>query len=119
MDQLRFKLENKSFQIARLYYRTGNYSAAVVAFSNVIKDFPTTQFKEECLYLSVKSAYLYAKNSIEAKKSERFKNAIENYYKLVDFFPASAWLKDAEFYYLQSQAELKKLNGKEVSSMKS
>jgi outer membrane protein assembly factor BamD len=119
MDMLRFKLENKAFQIAKLYYRTGNYSAAVVALANVVKDFPTTQFKEECLYLSVKSAYLYAKNSIESKKTERFKNAIENYYKLVDFFPASAWIKDAEFYYNQSQHEIKKLSEKELSGIKS
>ena len=118
MDKLRFKLEMKSYQMARLYYRTGNYSAAVVAFGNVIKDFPSTQYKEECLYLSVKSAYLYAKNSIESKKSERFKNAIENYYKLVDFFPASTYLKDAESIYKQCQDELKKLGGKETTSLK-
>lgn len=118
MDKLRFKLEMKSYQTARLYYRTGNYSAAVVAFGNVIKDFPSTQFKEESLYLSVKSAYLYAKNSIESKKSERFKNAIENYYKLVDFFPASAYLKDAETIFKQSQEELKKISQKESTSLK-
>jgi outer membrane protein assembly factor BamD len=117
MDKLRFKLEYKSYQTAKLYYRTGNYSAAVVAFGNVMKDFPSTKYKEECLYLSVKSAYLYAKNSIESKKVERFKNAIENYYKLVDFFPTSAYLKDAESIFKACQEEIKKSNEKIQTSL--
>lgn len=117
MDKLRFKLEYKEYQIAKLYYKTGNYGAAVVAFGNLIKDFPSTPYKEECLYLSVKSAYQYAKNSIESKKYERFKNAIENYYKLVDFFPASTHMKDAESIFRTCQVEMKKLNQKQTSSL--
>lgn len=118
IDKLRFKLEYKSYQNAKLYYRTGNYSAAVVAFGNVMKDFPATQYKEDCLYLSVKSAYLYAQNSIETKKYERFKNAIENYYKLVDFFPTSSYIKEAESIFIECQSEIKKLQNKDKSTLK-
>ncbi len=118
MDELRFKLEFKSYQQARLYYRTGNYSAAVVAFENLMKDFPSTRFKEEGLYLSVKSAYLYAKNSIESKKTERFKNAIEIYYKLADFFPQSTYLKEAGDIRKACEEELEKLKRTETTSLK-
>ena len=118
MDQLRFKLEYKSYQQAKLYYKTGNYSAAVVAFSNLIKDYPSTQYQEECLFLSVRAAYLYAKNSMDTKKMERFKNAIENYHKLADFFPKSDYLSDAEGIRKNCEAEIEKLKEKEATSLK-
>src|SRR5688572_16530087 len=49
IDELRFKLETKDFNNAKLYFRTQNYKAAVVAFQNVIKEYPATIYKEECL----------------------------------------------------------------------
>lgn len=96
IDELRVKLEEKSFNNARLYYKTENYQAAVVAFNNMLKDYPSSIYKEEALFLSLKSSYLFANNSIEAKKPERLKAAMEEYYKLVDNFPQSRYLRDAE-----------------------
>ncbi len=107
IDELRLKLEEKSFNNARLYYRTENYKAAVVAFANLLKDYPYTIYKEEALFLSLKSAYLYALNSIETKKVERLKLAAEEYLKLVDNFPQSRYLREAERTYESIQKELK------------
>ncbi|MBL7924644.1 MAG: outer membrane protein assembly factor BamD [Bacteroidia bacterium] len=96
IDELRLKLEEKTFNNARQYYRTENHKAAVVAFSNLLKDYPYTIYKEEALFLSFKSSYLYALNSVEAKRVERLKLAREEYLKLVDNFPQSRYLRDAE-----------------------
>jgi len=108
IDELRFKLETKEFNIAKLYYKKDNYKSSVVAFQNVIKSYPSTIYKEECLYYILRSSYLYANQSIDARKAERYKSAIENYYKLIDAYPEGKYLKDAEKILLESQTRLKK-----------
>ena len=65
IDELRFKIETKTFNNAKLYYKTENYKAAITALQNVLTDFPATVYKEEVLYLSFKSSYYYAINSID------------------------------------------------------
>ena len=109
IDKLRFKLETKDYNNARLFYRTGNHKAAVVSFQNVIKDYPSTIYKEECLYYIVRASFNYAEQSVLSRQSERYKNTIENYYKLVDAFPSGKYLKDAEKYFQDAQSRIKKL----------
>jgi outer membrane protein assembly factor BamD len=96
IDELRFKLETKAYDNARLYYKMQDYKSAVVSLGNVVKDFPASIYREECLFLMLKSAHFYAGNSIETKKEERYKNAIEYYAKLLDAFPQSRYKKEAE-----------------------
>lgn len=109
IDELRFKLETKDFLNAKLYFKTGNHKAAVVAFQNVIKDYPATIYKEESMYYIIKSSYMYASESVSGKQAERYKLTIENYYKLIDAFPSGRFLNDAEQYLLNAQAKIKKL----------
>lgn len=109
IDQLRLKLETKAFMNARLYYKMSEFRSATIAFGNVIKDFPATLYKEECLYLQVKSSYKYAEQSIESKKKERYKETIEHYYKLLDSYSASKFLREVESIFNDSKKELDKI----------
>jgi outer membrane protein assembly factor BamD len=109
VDELRLKLETKEYDNARLYYKMEDYKAAVVAFGNVIRDFPATAFKEECLFLSLKAAWLYANNSIDSKKEERYKDAIENYSKLKEAFPNSKYNREAERIERDAKGKLESL----------
>jgi outer membrane protein assembly factor BamD len=109
IDELRFKLETKEFNNAKLYFKTGNNKSAVLAFQNVLKTYPSTTYKEECLFYILRSSYLYANQSIDTKKPERYKNTIENYYKLIDTFPQTKYLREAERIFVESQARIKKL----------
>jgi len=108
IDELRLKLEEKDFNNAKLYYRTGYYKSSMLAFQNVLKTFPSTIYKEECLYYVLRSSYLYAGQSIANKQAERYKLTIENYYKLIDAFPEGKFLKEAEKIFLDSQNRIKK-----------
>lgn len=110
LDKLRSKLERKSYESAMLYYNMGNYKSAVVAFANHIKDFSGTKHEEELKFLTIKSYYLLAVNSIESKKQERFKSAVDSYIKFVDTFPKSKYIKDAENIYSNSIQNLEKYN---------
>ncbi|MBL7915692.1 MAG: outer membrane protein assembly factor BamD [Bacteroidia bacterium] len=109
IDELRLKLETKEFNNAKLYFKTGQNKAALTAFQNVIKSYPSSIYKEECLYYAFRSAYLYANQSIDSKKAERYKYAIESYYKLIDAFPSGKFNRDAEKIFLECQDRLKKL----------
>ncbi len=107
MDGLRKKLEQKAFDNARLYYKMENYKGATVALANLMKDFPSTTYKEEAMFMIVRASYLYAKNSVESKKTERYKLAAEEYLKFVDNFPQSRYLRDAEKIYDAIQQGIK------------
>ncbi len=110
LDKLRGKLERKSYENSMLYYNMNDYKAAIVAFGNHLKDFPETKHVEQLNYLIIKSYYLLALNSIESKKQERFKAAVDSYIKFVDFYPKSDYLKDAEFIYTSALKNLEKYN---------
>lgn len=111
IDELRLKLETKDFNNAKLYFRTSNYKASMVAFQNVLKAYPSTIFKEDCLYYILRSSFNYANQSVENKKAERYKLTIENYYKLIDAFPEGKYLKEAEKILLEAQSRIKKQEG--------
>ncbi len=113
IDKLRLKLQTKQFENAKLYYNIGDYNASIVAFNNVLKDFPDSRYREEIMYLIVKSWHNYAKNSIDTKKGERYSQLIESYLKFVDNYPNSRYLKEAEGYYsdaLKAKENLKSQN---------
>nr|MBK9652583.1 hypothetical protein [Bacteroidota bacterium] len=58
MDELRLKLETKAFKNARLYYQIEDYKAAIISLNNVVKDYPYSAYKEECLFYT-KSSYIF------------------------------------------------------------
>lgn len=72
VDLLRDKLEGKAYELAYLYYKVEDYKAAIIAFKNVIKDFPDIDNAEEIRFYIVESSYLLASLSIDSKKRERY-----------------------------------------------
>lgn len=109
MDKLRFKLERKYYEQAELYYKTEKYKSAIVAFENLMNDYPDNDYIEQSMFLMVKSNYLYAENSIERKKAERYSETIKSYLKFVDSYKESEYLKTLENIYQNSLKELEKL----------
>lgn len=95
IDDLRSKLEKKSMEIARLYYRMESYNAAITAFNNVLKDFPDTGYREEILFYILKANYDFANKSIEERKADRFKETLEAYNEFSTQFPSSPHMREA------------------------
>lgn len=109
IDELRAKLQRKSFEIARQYWKTENYKAAVEAFSISMSNFPDTPFREESMYLKLDSSYKLAKNSIVDLQPQRFKESQTAYYDFVDRFPESSYRKSADRIYAELQESVKSL----------
>ena len=95
MDNLRGKLETKSFNICRLYYRMEDYQAAITSFENLIDDYPDTDYREDILYYITLAYYEYAEKSILSKRKERYELTVESYNNLLFLYPESDYLKDA------------------------
>lgn len=110
IDELRFKLETKEFNIAKLYLKREQYKSAMIAFQNVVESYPSTTYKEECLYNILLSSYEYAERSVTSRQAERYKIAIEHYLKLIDTFPKSPKLEEAQDIYNNCKERLDKLN---------
>ncbi len=107
IQELRDKLVDKSYQNAKLYFELGDYKAAIVALNIGLDDFPETKYREEMLYLILRSKYLLAENSVRNKKIERYQSAVDEYYSFLDEFPESEYMKDAVEMFDNSNSVLK------------
>lgn len=96
IDRLRLKLENKAFDISKLYYNTMHYQSAIVAFQNFQRDFPDSKYREEASFYQFKSAHLLAINSVETKMEARLKSTQELCQKYLDSFPKGKYRNAAE-----------------------
>jgi outer membrane protein assembly factor BamD len=96
IKELREKLVYKSYLNGRLYYDLSDYRAAVISLGNSIKEYPDTKYREELMYLLLKSKYLLGENSIDEKKRERLNIALDEYFSFVDEYPESKYRKDVD-----------------------
>ena len=103
------KLEMKSFEIAKQYYHTGDYIAAIAAFDNLLAEYLGTSYKEEAMYLKFKSANNLAVNSYILKKEVRLMNAIKIHERFKRSFPKSEYLSETEELLLNLNNELNSL----------
>ncbi|QCX39785.1 outer membrane protein assembly factor BamD [Aureibaculum algae] len=108
-DDLATRLEKKAFDIAKQYYITEKYQAAIMAFDIFIEDNFGTEYKEEALAYKFLAAYKLAMNSAEFKKEERINNATASYDRLKKNFPESERLKEFSSKLEDLNKELEKL----------
>lgn len=106
MSELRKKLEKKAYDNAKLYYDTENFKAAIIALKNCLTSYPDTDYREEILFLILKSSYKLASNSVEKKKQERYEATVGEYYSYIDEYPQGKYLKDAQDYLERSKKSI-------------
>lgn len=106
------KLERKGFENAKQYLKLKYYQAAIIAFDNFKKNFPDSRFMEEIYYMKVLSQFKLAQQSIVTKQLERFTTTLEYYKDLVDTYPSSEYLREAQRFYSESLYQVNKLKSK-------
>lgn len=117
---LRSKLEQKSYENAKLFLDIGDYKSAVIAFRNSERDFPDTKYAEEMQFLTVKAQALYAGASLETKQEGRYNEAIQLANEFAVNYPASKYLKETEQIRKNSEkaiVDVKKLIATETALM--
>lgn len=104
IQNLRDKLEKKSFENSKLYLTIGDYNSAVIAFGNTLRDYPDTKYAEEIDYLTIKAQYLYATHSRINTQVDRFNQVVAYEQQFADKYPSSKYLRDAESYKKDSES---------------
>jgi outer membrane protein assembly factor BamD len=92
IQNLRDKLEQKSYENSKLYLTIGDYQAAVISFGNSLRDYPDTKYAEEMEYLTIQAQYLYAKNSRDEYQVNRYTLAITDADQFTEKYPKSTYL---------------------------
>jgi outer membrane protein assembly factor BamD len=110
------KLEKKEFDNANLYLKLKYYQAAVIAFGNFRKTFPDSKYLEQVAYLKVLSQFKLAQQSIYSKQLDRYNSTLEYYRELLDSFPNSEYLKEAQRFYTTSLNQINSLKSKNKNS---
>ncbi len=64
----------KAFISAKLYYNLDNYKASIVALNGCLIDFPESKYREEIMFMLLKSKYLLAQKSVQSKQTERYQD---------------------------------------------
>ena len=113
IDELRLKLEHKTFMEGKLYYDLQQYQAAITVFENLLKDFPETNNAEQVRYLIAKSSFEMASNSVFVKQEERYRKTVEYARDYLDKFTNTAHRQEVQEIYDKSVKKLKSItNGR-------
>ena len=121
IQNLRDKLERKAYENAKLYLTISDFQAAVIAFGNVLRDYPDTKYAEEMEYLTIKAQYEYAKHSNELKQQERFNLALTYEQQFAEKYTSSKYMLSALDLKKQSEegiAANKRLMDEAANDMK-
>jgi len=113
MTEMKDKLVDKSYLTAKLYYNLGQFKASIIALNNSLDDYPETKYREELMYLLLRSSFLLAENSVPAKMKERFQSTVDEYYSFIGEFPKSEYAKDAQRMFDRADRFLKARPGED------
>lgn len=99
VEELRAKLARKQYQTAQLYERHERYRAAAISYETVFDKYPDTDWADDALLGAVRTYIQFSDLSVLERQEERLQKAIDNYLRLLQIFPDSPLLKDAEALY--------------------
>jgi outer membrane protein assembly factor BamD len=110
IDESRGNLEAKDKYAAELYYKVSRYRAAAIYFEQIINKYPDSENIDYYQYKVLQSRYNYAKQSIDSKKEERFKQVIEDYAYFKSINPKNKYQKEIDSIKKLSSQALSKIN---------
>ena len=96
VQDLRIKKEKKAFEIAKQYNKIRDYKSAIIVLNSFISDYPGTPFREDAIYFLFDSSYKLAVNSIPSKRLERLNDAKKLYSELMNDYPETSYLEEAQ-----------------------
>ena len=102
--ELQDKLTLKQLQNAQLYYNLGNYMgnnyrSAIIVAENAIRDYPYSKYKEDLELIVLKAKFQEADQSVDERKTERFREVVDEYFSFINNYPDSPHRDEAENIY--------------------
>lgn len=112
LQELRYKIEKKYYEIAKQYHYTYRYKAAISDFDNYLVNYPGSAFKEKAYYYKFESEYLLAINSFLYLMEERLEDAMAYYQDYKERYPEGEFIKQADEYAEDIKVRLAELETK-------
>lgn len=117
--KLQDRLVEKEYLSAKLYYDLGsyfsncayggsNYQACIITAENAIRDYPYTNRREDFAIMILRAKFDLAEQSVEARKEERYHNAIDEYYGFTNEFPESHYMNEAKRLFAKANKYVKR-----------
>lgn len=103
------KMARKQYETAGLYERRELYRAAALQFESAFDRYPGTSWADDALVGAMRMYLEYAEQSIAGRREERLRQAVDHYQRLLQLFPDSPRLKEAELLYEQAVGRLENL----------
>lgn len=110
IEELTFRLHDKEYINAKLYYDIGQYRAANVALVSAIDAYPDSRHREELMFLTVKSNYIYARNSVEYMQRDRYLAMMDAYYTYTAEYPEGNDREEADQMQEEARQYLAQFN---------
>lgn len=98
-ERLRMKLANKEYETGRLYERRDLYEAAVLTYTNVLEQYPTSPYADDALLGAIRAQVDLADNSVSSRQVGRYQQALDLYDRFVQLFRSSPLTAEAEALY--------------------
>ncbi len=110
IDEARGKLEEKDKYAAELYFKVSRYRAAAIYFEQIMNKYPDSKYIDYYQYRVLQARYNYARQSIDSKRKERYKQVLEDYAYFKNINPNNKYQKDIE--------SIKKLSSQALTKIK-
>ncbi len=109
IEEIKATNELKELNVGKLYYKIGEYKAAIEEFERFIEDYPSSSLVEEAYFRILRARYELAKYSVDSKKKERFEKVIEEYGYFAEKYSYGPYINDAKEINKNAQKELNHL----------
>lgn len=113
VKELDYKLELKSFSIAKQYDQISDFDASIKSFDNFIFEFPGSILREDALFYKLDASYKLAMNSVERKKELRLNSAKASADMFKKSYPSSKYIEDVNDMASKVEEELKNYGNKD------
>lgn len=113
VKELDYKLELKSFSIAKQYNQISDFDASIKSFDNFIFEFPGSVLREDALFYKLDASYKLAMNSVERKKELRLNSAKASADMFKKSYPSSKYIEDVNDMASKVEEELKNYGNKD------
>lgn len=102
--ELQEKLAYKELLATRLYYNLGtymgnNYLSCVITAQNALKNYPYSKYREEFMFLIIRSKYELSLVSVEEKLQGRYRDVVDEYYNYMNEYPEGKYVKQVKKFY--------------------
>jgi outer membrane protein assembly factor BamD len=112
LAEMHEKLAYKAYLSAKLYFDLGNYLgnnylSAIITANNTLKENPNSKYKEELAFIILKSKFKQAELSVPAKKADRYRETVDEYYNFINEYPKGEFASEAQEIFQSSKKFVK------------